>query len=254
MGCGFCVVVPAADEAAALELLRAHYPGAARDRPRRRRARAQRIRRSVAMRGIVEARVRRLPDRAGEGADRAQPALGGEAPELGAGRRAGALAEDFGLAGGDAAEAGDGVERRQRARVDLGRARRPAPPRGRPRAAASPRRRGARRRAPTKTTEGKESRSRPSVWLSLPAARASSGIVAHLLDVGAEGLERGVRGERDLEAGDVEPGRLGLGQQRRRVVELAAARRSALRAAAAGSGRPASQPCSLAASTAMQAG
>ena len=30
MGCGFCVVVPAADEAAALELLRAHYPGAAR--------------------------------------------------------------------------------------------------------------------------------------------------------------------------------------------------------------------------------
>ena len=30
MGCGFCVVVPAADEAAALGLLRAHYPGAAR--------------------------------------------------------------------------------------------------------------------------------------------------------------------------------------------------------------------------------
>jgi phosphoribosylformylglycinamidine cyclo-ligase len=30
MGCGFCVVVPAADEGAALELLRAHYPGAAR--------------------------------------------------------------------------------------------------------------------------------------------------------------------------------------------------------------------------------
>jgi len=30
MGCGFCVVVPAADEAAALDLLRAHYPGAAR--------------------------------------------------------------------------------------------------------------------------------------------------------------------------------------------------------------------------------
>jgi len=29
MGCGFCVVVPAADEAAALELLRPHYPGAA---------------------------------------------------------------------------------------------------------------------------------------------------------------------------------------------------------------------------------
>jgi phosphoribosylformylglycinamidine cyclo-ligase len=28
MGCGFCVVVPAADEAAALELLRAHYPSA----------------------------------------------------------------------------------------------------------------------------------------------------------------------------------------------------------------------------------
>ncbi len=40
MGCGFCVVVPAADEAAALELLRAHYPGAKRvgratDGPRR---------------------------------------------------------------------------------------------------------------------------------------------------------------------------------------------------------------------------
>jgi phosphoribosylformylglycinamidine cyclo-ligase len=30
MGCGFCVVVPAADEEAALELLRAHYPGAQR--------------------------------------------------------------------------------------------------------------------------------------------------------------------------------------------------------------------------------
>jgi phosphoribosylformylglycinamidine cyclo-ligase len=30
MGCGFCVVVPAAAEAAALELLRAHYPEAAR--------------------------------------------------------------------------------------------------------------------------------------------------------------------------------------------------------------------------------
>jgi phosphoribosylformylglycinamidine cyclo-ligase len=30
MGCGFCVVVPAADEAATLELLGAHYPGAAR--------------------------------------------------------------------------------------------------------------------------------------------------------------------------------------------------------------------------------
>jgi len=30
MGCGFCVVVPAADEAAALELLRAHYPAAQR--------------------------------------------------------------------------------------------------------------------------------------------------------------------------------------------------------------------------------
>jgi phosphoribosylformylglycinamidine cyclo-ligase len=30
MGCGFCLVVPAADEAAALELLRTHYPGAAR--------------------------------------------------------------------------------------------------------------------------------------------------------------------------------------------------------------------------------
>jgi phosphoribosylformylglycinamidine cyclo-ligase len=30
MGCGFCVVVPAADEAAALELLRAHYPEAKR--------------------------------------------------------------------------------------------------------------------------------------------------------------------------------------------------------------------------------
>jgi phosphoribosylformylglycinamidine cyclo-ligase len=40
MGCGFCVVVPASDEAAALELLRRHYPGAARvgaaiDGPRR---------------------------------------------------------------------------------------------------------------------------------------------------------------------------------------------------------------------------
>jgi phosphoribosylformylglycinamidine cyclo-ligase len=30
MGCGFCVVVPAAEEAAALALLRAHYPGAQR--------------------------------------------------------------------------------------------------------------------------------------------------------------------------------------------------------------------------------
>jgi phosphoribosylformylglycinamidine cyclo-ligase len=30
MGCGFCVVVPAGDEAAALALLRAHYPAAAR--------------------------------------------------------------------------------------------------------------------------------------------------------------------------------------------------------------------------------
>ena len=30
MGCGFCVVVPAADEEAGLELLRAHHPGAAR--------------------------------------------------------------------------------------------------------------------------------------------------------------------------------------------------------------------------------
>jgi len=30
MGCGFCVVVPAADEASALALLRAHHPGAAR--------------------------------------------------------------------------------------------------------------------------------------------------------------------------------------------------------------------------------
>jgi len=30
MGCGFCVVVPAADEAATLALLRAHYPAAAR--------------------------------------------------------------------------------------------------------------------------------------------------------------------------------------------------------------------------------
>lgn len=30
MGCGFCVVVPAGDEAAALELLRAHYPTAKR--------------------------------------------------------------------------------------------------------------------------------------------------------------------------------------------------------------------------------
>ena len=30
MGCGFCAVVPAADEEAALALLRAHYPGAAR--------------------------------------------------------------------------------------------------------------------------------------------------------------------------------------------------------------------------------
>ena len=30
MGCGFCVVVPASDEAAALDLLRAHYPAAQR--------------------------------------------------------------------------------------------------------------------------------------------------------------------------------------------------------------------------------
>jgi phosphoribosylaminoimidazole (AIR) synthetase len=30
MGCGFCVVVPAADEDAALDLLRAHYPAAKR--------------------------------------------------------------------------------------------------------------------------------------------------------------------------------------------------------------------------------
>jgi phosphoribosylformylglycinamidine cyclo-ligase len=30
MGCGFCVVIPPADEAAALSLLRPHYPGAAR--------------------------------------------------------------------------------------------------------------------------------------------------------------------------------------------------------------------------------
>ncbi|MET0557965.1 MAG: phosphoribosylformylglycinamidine cyclo-ligase [Solirubrobacterales bacterium] len=30
MGCGFCVVIPAADEAAALSLLRGHYPAAAR--------------------------------------------------------------------------------------------------------------------------------------------------------------------------------------------------------------------------------
>jgi phosphoribosylformylglycinamidine cyclo-ligase len=30
MGCGFCVVVPATDEAAALNLLRAHYPAAQR--------------------------------------------------------------------------------------------------------------------------------------------------------------------------------------------------------------------------------
>ncbi|HVO53723.1 MAG TPA: phosphoribosylformylglycinamidine cyclo-ligase [Solirubrobacterales bacterium] len=30
MGCGFCVVVPESDESGALELLRAHYPGAAR--------------------------------------------------------------------------------------------------------------------------------------------------------------------------------------------------------------------------------
>ena len=40
MGCGFCVVVPAGDEAAALGLLRAHYPAAQRigraiDGPRR---------------------------------------------------------------------------------------------------------------------------------------------------------------------------------------------------------------------------
>jgi phosphoribosylformylglycinamidine cyclo-ligase len=30
MGCGFCVVVAAADEAPALEMLRTHYPGASR--------------------------------------------------------------------------------------------------------------------------------------------------------------------------------------------------------------------------------
>ena len=30
MGCGFCVVVPTGDEAAALELLRADYPAASR--------------------------------------------------------------------------------------------------------------------------------------------------------------------------------------------------------------------------------
>jgi phosphoribosylformylglycinamidine cyclo-ligase len=30
MGCGFCCVVAAADEEAALELLRGHYPGASR--------------------------------------------------------------------------------------------------------------------------------------------------------------------------------------------------------------------------------
>ena len=30
MGCGFCVVVPAADEAQALEMLQAHYPDAGR--------------------------------------------------------------------------------------------------------------------------------------------------------------------------------------------------------------------------------
>ena len=30
MGCGFCGVVPAGDEAAALELLRKHYPEAKR--------------------------------------------------------------------------------------------------------------------------------------------------------------------------------------------------------------------------------
>jgi len=30
MGCGFCVVVPAGDEATALGMLVAHYPGAAR--------------------------------------------------------------------------------------------------------------------------------------------------------------------------------------------------------------------------------
>jgi len=30
MGCGFCCVVAADDEAQALELLRAHYPGARR--------------------------------------------------------------------------------------------------------------------------------------------------------------------------------------------------------------------------------
>jgi len=30
MGCGFCLVVAAADERAALEMLRTHYPGAHR--------------------------------------------------------------------------------------------------------------------------------------------------------------------------------------------------------------------------------
>ncbi|HZO06341.1 MAG TPA: phosphoribosylformylglycinamidine cyclo-ligase [Solirubrobacterales bacterium] len=43
MGCGFCVVVPAADEDAALELLRAHYPA------------AQRIGRAVAGAGVTQA-------------------------------------------------------------------------------------------------------------------------------------------------------------------------------------------------------
>jgi phosphoribosylformylglycinamidine cyclo-ligase len=42
MGCGFCVVVPEADEAAALELLRAHYPA------------AQRIGRAVAGDGVTQ--------------------------------------------------------------------------------------------------------------------------------------------------------------------------------------------------------
>ncbi len=39
MGCGFCCVVAAGDEEAALELLRAHYPAGEADRPRRRGAR-----------------------------------------------------------------------------------------------------------------------------------------------------------------------------------------------------------------------
>ena len=43
MGCGFCVVVPAADEDATLELLRAHYPA------------AQRIGRAVASAGVTQA-------------------------------------------------------------------------------------------------------------------------------------------------------------------------------------------------------